>query len=334
MINIKNSTQTWSTAQQDPSWKSDNVQNVSAEEYKKAFGEKDVGEVLNKLADPNWVDPAKTRRVGNNQLDKDAFLKLLLTQLKYQDPTNPMESHEMAAQLAQFSSLESLANIDKGIGELQKAAAPKNDFAALNLIGKAVSGDSSKISRTDENEQHDVQYDLLGDAQKVIVKVLDANNQPVRELTFSDVKKGKAEFNWNGLDEEGKAARPGQYRLQIDAVGSNGLKVGATTQFEGRISGVNFTPTGPLLLIGNQSIRLSDVKKIVDPAMLGGQAVQRPTEIPNQPNAKAAGAPGPAMAANDGASGDPGAATGNMESVGMSRGMLNAMKKQGVKAGL
>lgn len=324
MINIKNSTQTWSTAQQEPSWKTEGVQNVSAEEYQKAFGEKDVGEVLNKIADPNWVDPAKTRRVGNNQLDKDAFLKLLLTQLKYQDPTNPMESHEMAAQLAQFSSLESLSNIDKGIGELQKAAAPKNDFAALNLIGKAVSGDSSKISRTDEGEQHDIQYDLMADAQKVTVKVLDANNQPVRELAFSDVKKGRVEFSWNGLDEEGKAARPGQYRLQIEAVGSNGLKVGAVTQFEGRISGVNFTPTGPLLLIGNQSIRLSDVKKIVDPSVLAGQAVQRPNGVPVPPGEKVA-------AAGEAETPVP---TGNLESVGMSRGMLNAMKKQGVKAGL
>ncbi|MCB0365225.1 MAG: flagellar biosynthesis protein FlgD [Bdellovibrionaceae bacterium] len=329
MISIKGSTQTWSNAQQDPSWKADNVQTVGAEDYKKAFGEKDIGEVLNKVADPNWVDPAKTRKVGNNQLDKDAFLKLLLTQLKYQDPTNPMESHEMAAQLAQFSSLESLSNIDKGIGNLQKAAAPKNDFAALNLIGKAVSGDSSKISRTDEAETHDIRYDLLNDAQKVVVKVLDANNQPVRELEFNDIKKGKNEVSWNGLTEDGQPARAGQYRLHIEAVGSNGLKVAAITQFEGRISGVNFTPQGPVLLVGNQSIRLSDVKKIVDPAVLAAQQVQR---APAAAGVAKQGVMAKAPSVPDGS--EPAQVESNLESVGMSRGMVNEMKKQGVKAGL
>lgn len=329
MISIKGSTQTWSNAQQDPSWKADNIQTVGADDYKKAFGDKDIGEVLNKVADPNWVDPAKTRKVGNNQLDKDAFLKLLLTQLKYQDPTNPMESHEMAAQLAQFSSLESLSNIDKGIGNLQKAATPKNDFAALNLIGKAVSGDSSKISRADESEVHDFRYDLLGDAQKVVIKVLDANNQPVRELEFNDVKKGKNEVNWNGLTEDGQPARAGQYRLQIEAVGSNGLKVGAVTKFEGQISGVNFTPQGPVLLVGNQSIRMADVKKIVDPAVLAAQQVQK---VPGTPVPQKQGAIPKAPSVPDENSAPP--VQSNMESVGMSRGMVNDMKKQGVKAGL
>ena len=326
MISIKGSTKTWSDSQQQASWKDENVNNVSAKDFKKHFGDKDIGEVLNKVADPNWVDPAKTRKVGNGQLDKDAFLKLLLTQLKHQDPTNPMESHEMAAQLAQFSSLESLSNIDKGIGNLQKAATPKNDFAALNLIGKAVSGDSSKVSRVNEDELHGIRYNLMNDAQKVTVRILDANNQQVRELTFDDVQKGKNEISWNGNNEDGQAVRIGEYRVQIEAVAPNGQKVGAQTKFEGKISGVNFTPQGPVLLVGNQTIRLSDVKKIVDPTHLTGEQINR-----QQAPAKGAKVLKGAKPAQP--EGTP-VASGNMESVGMSRGMVNQMKKQGVKAGL
>src|SRR3712207_3372809 len=99
VMNVKRGSQTFSKAEQASSLKNDNARTVSATDHQEAFGDQNVGDVLNKIADPNWVDPTKKpRAVGNNQLDKDAFLKLMLAQMKHQDPTNPMQSHEMAAQ--------------------------------------------------------------------------------------------------------------------------------------------------------------------------------------------------------------------------------------------
>lgn len=328
MININSSTQTWSASPQQSALKADRQQQDSAAEYQKAFGDKNIGEVLNKVADPNWVDPAKTRKVGSNELDRDAFLKLLLAQLKYQDPTNPMQNHEMAAQLAQFSSLESLSNIDRGIGDLAKAANPKNDFGALGLIGKMVSGDSSRISRIEENEKHDIVYDLASDSSEVKVRVLDLNNQPVKEFSFRDLKGGRNQLNWDGSTGDGLRARPGEYRVQFEAISPAGTKVAVKTGFEGTISGVNFTPQGPLLLMGNQSVRLSEVKKIIDPNVsLKTSAESSPTPV-----VKSLGSPRATKVANANPSSPLGA--GNLETVGMSRGMINQMKKQGIEAGL
>ena len=71
--------------------------NLSVDELKK-LGAENVGEVLNKIADPNWTDPAKkVRAVGSDKLDKDAFFKLMLAQLKNQDPTNPLKSHAIVS---------------------------------------------------------------------------------------------------------------------------------------------------------------------------------------------------------------------------------------------
>lgn len=328
MINISPSTQTWSASSQKSALKADRQQQDSAAEYQNAYGDKDIGEVLNKVADPNWVDPAKMRKVGSNELDRDAFLKLLLTQLKYQDPTNPMQNHEMAAQLAQFSSLESLSNIDRGIGDLAKAANPKNDFGALGLIGKMVSGDSSRISRTEENEKHDIVYDLSSDASEVKVSVLDLNNQPVKEFSFRGLKRGRNEVNWDGSNGDGLRARPGEYRVQFEAIGPTGTKVAVKTGFEGTISGVNFTPQGPLLLMGNQSVRLSEVKKIIDPNI----SPNRSNDNSSAPVVKSLGSPQVPKTAQANSLPPPGA--GNLETVGMSRGMINQMKKQGIEAGL
>src|SRR6478672_1972280 len=117
----------------------DNTNNLSATDKKEVLGGEggDVGSLLNKIADPNWVDPQKAeRKVGNNTLDKDAFLKLMLAQMKHQDPTNPQPSHEMAAQLAQFTSLEQLNNINTTLEGMKQQQAPGVNFQALAFIGK------------------------------------------------------------------------------------------------------------------------------------------------------------------------------------------------------
>lgn len=77
-------------------------------------------------------------------MDKDAFMKLMLAQMKHQDPTNPMQSHELAAQLAQFSSVEQLQNLNTTMTDMRNGQKPSESFQALNFIGKAVSGGLGK----------------------------------------------------------------------------------------------------------------------------------------------------------------------------------------------
>jgi len=268
--------------------KSEDVQTSGASEFRQSFGNQSVGDVLNKVADPNWVDPQKKMRAaGNNQLDKDAFMKLMLTQMKYQDPQNPMQSHEMAAQLAQFTSLEQLNNIHTTLESMKNQQKPQTNYQALALIGKRVSGDSSKIGRVAGDTKHSLTFDLLGDASKVNVTVKDASGNVVRKLVFPELKKGRNSVEWNGLKEDGLAAQPGEYKVSVEGTSTTGTKIYAKTDFGGKITGLNYTPEGPVLLVGNQSIKLSDVKKIEDagpddqkipatPLTVGGNTVVPP----------------------------------------------------------
>lgn len=246
-------------------------QSAAAGDFQKAYGDQAVGDVLNKIADPNWQDPSKkVRAVGNNSLDKDAFFKLMLTQMKNQDPTNPMQSHEMAAQLAQFSSLEQLNNIGKGIEGLGAATASQGSYGALSFIGKVVSGDASKVTRGAGDTEHGFGFQLGNDAQKVKVSVKDATGKVVRELEVGALKKGQNSVKWNGLTTEGLPARPGEYKFAIEATDSSGAKVFSKSAFEGRISGVDFSAAGPMVIVNGQTIKLSEVKKIEDPAFMQG----------------------------------------------------------------
>lgn len=80
-----------------------------------------------------------TSTTSTSSLGKEAFLQMLVAQLKYQDPMNPADGTEFASQLAQFSSLEQLTNLNDSIESL---AMDTNSLQAVNLIGKTVVTDS------------------------------------------------------------------------------------------------------------------------------------------------------------------------------------------------
>lgn len=305
MISVKGGTQTWSTSPQRVDFKSDGSQSISASDKEKYFDGENVGDTANKIADPNYIDESKKMRaVGNNALGKDAFMNLLLTQMKNQDPTNPMKSHEMAAQLAQFTSLEKLNNINDGINNLRKDNQPDHNFQALAFIGRTVTMDNSKIMRNDEAETHELRFMLPADAQKAAIQVKDANGNVIRTMEMKNLKAGPISANWNGKTEEGATAPKGDYSLAVEAFGSNGKKLYVQTKADGIVTGVNFTAHGAQLMVGKQAINMSDVKSISDPnlgaqmQMLAAAASQMPaTGQPGaapQPGAPQAAAPQPA----------------------------------------
>ena len=268
MMNVGRTTKAWSDSPQQSALKSDGTRFSSAQDAAKLPQDKDVGQLLNQIADPNYVDPSKMRRVGNSNLDKDAFFKLMLAQIKAQDPTNPMQSHEMAAQLAQFTSLEQLYNINSGIEGLAKNQDPSANFQVLNFLGKTVAADSSKIYRVKGDKTHEIRFNVMGDGvNSANVEVLDSTNKVVKSMKVGALKKGENNMVWNGLMEDGTASRAGEYRLRIEAKDGNGKKVAVQTSFSGKVSGVNFTPSGPVLMVGSQSIRLSEINKIEDEAL-------------------------------------------------------------------
>jgi flagellar basal-body rod modification protein FlgD len=280
MINVKSGTQNWAQRPQETLSSSvDKPQVLSAPDRQAALGgDQNVGDVLNKVADPNYVDPEKTRKVGGSSLDKDAFLKLMLAQMKYQDPTNPMQNHEMAAQLAQFTSLEQLNNINSTLSGMSKSQAPTVNYQALNFIGKRVSGDSSKLTRVQGDTTHEFNFTLAGDASKAEVKVMDEEGNVVRKMAMTNLKKGTNTIKWNGIDDNGASARPGDYHFAVEASGRNGAKVFAKTEFNGKITGLNYTAQGPVLLVGQQAIRMQDVKKIEESTTENDDAAKQPSQ--------------------------------------------------------
>ena len=346
MISVKGGTQTWTNTPQASSMKGDNSQSISAADSEKFFQGESLGDTLNKVADPNYIDESKKMRTtGNAEMGKDAFMTLLLTQMKNQDPTNPLKSHEMAAQLAQFTQLEKLTNIDSGIAGLRKDGEPNKNFEALAFIGKTITTDNSKVSRADQESTHDIRFTLPADAQELKMIVKDAAGNPVRNLEYKNLKTGKNELNWNGMTDDGSKAAAGDYSVAFEATGSNGRKMHIETKTEGVISGVNFTPKGPQLMVGKQVVSMEDVKSISQTDKQDMSTMGAPTsmQMPQPQSANGQNVPGstqgpkkaevkPAFDAN--AAKRASMSKGDINDAGMDQGLINSLNKIGAKAGM
>jgi len=249
-------------------------------EMQKAFGGKDLNQVLNGMSDPNYAQKMKrVQGAGSDELGKDAFLKLMMAQLKQQDPTNPLKSHEMAAQLAQFSSVEQLTNIRTAIEELGNKD-NHDQFKLLDLIGKQVSGDSAQLRRTLGDSEHKVEFSLPASADRATVVIKNAKGQEVKKYELDHLKTGKNIVTWNGLKNDDSEAPVGDYRVEINA-SKAGKALKAKTKFSGPVDGVTFTKNGPMLMVDGKKLALSDVKSVsrgmelkpmaspINPALLG-----------------------------------------------------------------
>lgn len=269
VISTNIGTKTWTdSANAGSDLKLDQNQAKLTDEQKKALGAENLGEVLNKVSDPGYVDPSKkVRGTGDKEMDKDAFFKLMLAQLKHQDPTNPLKNHEMAAQLAQFSTLEQMSNVNSTLTEMKNGGKPVEQFQALNLIGKQVSGDAARVTRQSTDKEHQFMFKLPQDIKTAEVKVMNNKGDVVREYKFNELKAGDNKVMWNGEMQDGRKAPAGEYFFQTEALDSQGKKVQVKTEFDGIITGMSFSSEGPVLQVGKQTVRLRDIRQFSDPGL-------------------------------------------------------------------
>jgi len=195
-------------------------------------------------------------------LGKDEFLQLLVAQLRHQDPLSPMEGAEFAAQLAQFSSVEQLVNLNDRlalVAALDEAVLHAvNTNAALGLIGRSVHafGNEAAVSSTGEGS---VAFNVGGQGGQATLRLFDSAGREVASADLGVLSAGKQHVD---LSQAAGDLAPGKYTYRVDVVGADGETVEVTTFTSGTVTGVRHGNDGPMLVIGPFEVPLGKVAEV------------------------------------------------------------------------
>ncbi|MBD3420586.1 MAG: hypothetical protein GF398_10765 [Chitinivibrionales bacterium] len=206
-----------------------------------------------------------------NEMQKDDFLLLLVTQLRMQDPLSPMENTEFMTQLAQMRAIESSNNIEKAVENMQESfektvaaqefsAQSTTNAASVSLIGKDV-----RIRQTDVRLQgpESVPVELrvhLGDNDTAVVNLLDGEGEIVKTLHAGDKDaQNSVELAWDGMLDSGRPAKSGIYRIQIE-----GEQDDPSLYAFGQdvVQGIRFSADGALIKIGGRELPVGNIMDV------------------------------------------------------------------------
>lgn len=181
---------------------------------------------------------ARNRTTGGDRLEKDDFLKLLMTQMTNQDPLNPLDSKGMMEQFAQMGSLEQLQNINGSLEKLNKSQADILQSTAAAYLEKDVTVKGG-AARVEAGMATPVEYRIPRDAN-VQASIIDAGGSPVRQLDLGAQGPGSHTVDWDGKDADGDTAPNGHYAVRIAARSDDDSEVPVDLFVTGKVSGVRF----------------------------------------------------------------------------------------------
>jgi flagellar basal-body rod modification protein FlgD len=199
-----------------------------------------------------------TSTTAKNTLDKDGFLKLLVEQLKNQDPTGAgQDPNQMVQQLTSFSMLEQSQQTNTLLTGLQSQNQALFQAQAASMVGKTVEVDGSGFNLQSGKASMNL---YLSSAADVTITVKDANGNVVARLPQGNMNAGKNVVNWDGKDINGDQLGDGSYKVSVAATAKDGSAAAYQTSLIMKVDSVAFSSTGDItLLSGTNKFSLANV---------------------------------------------------------------------------
>ena len=198
------------------------------------------------------------------ELGKSDFLNLLIAQLQHQDPLKPLESTEFTAQLAQFTSLEQLTNINTNLKQLQQYQSSVQDHQAVAYIGKTVDVRGSTLT-VGPDLPREIHFDLAAPAETVLVNIYDANGNYVRTIESGRRGAGENRVDWDGKDQNGHVVPDGRYFFEAMAADGEGHPIDAVGYVSAPVTGVSFEDPVTYILTEDAKYAVEDIRRVRQP---------------------------------------------------------------------
>ena len=203
---------------------------------------------------------SSTSRTASQSLDKDAFLKLLVAELKNQDPTSAQDPNQMVQQMTSYSMLEQAQNTNTLLQGLQLQTQGLFQAQATSLVGKTVRVTTDNFDLKSGSASLGVT--LAGQAANVVLTIKDSAGNTVATLDEGSQTAGAHTFTWNGKNASGTTLADGTYTVKITAKDIDGNAVDAKATQDIKVETIAFVNGAVVLKAGGKSYYFSDVQQI------------------------------------------------------------------------
>src|SRR5947209_2424756 len=204
---------------------------------------------------------ASTTGVANKTIADNfqTFLTLLTTQLKNQNPLDPLDTNQFTAQLVQFAQVEQQLKQNDQLATLVSIEKATQSTSALSFVGSmvAVDGQTTALAKG----QASWSFNLAKPASTTVT-IKNATGQTVYTGGFT-MNAGPQNFTWDGRDNKGTQWPDGNYTISVVGKDASGQTVSVPSEILGTVSSVDLTQTPPVLLIGGQTFTLDKIKRVV-----------------------------------------------------------------------
>ena len=211
----------------------------------------------------NAMNPSKASATSAEGISgtQDRFMKLLITQMKNQDPLNPMDNAQVTSQMAQLSTVTGIEKLNASMATMQSTYQASQTMQATSLIGHGVLVPGSSATLADGKAVLGIE--LPAAADKVTVTIRDGAGKAVHKIELGEQAAGTLPLAWDGKTDSGATAANGQYSFDVTA-SSAGSALKATTLSFGQVGSVSTGASGiKLNLTNGGSATMADVREII-----------------------------------------------------------------------
>lgn len=202
-----------------------------------------------------------TNNVSSAAATQDRFMKLLVTQMKNQDPLNPMDNAQVTSQMAQLSTVTGIDKMNATLQALSASLSSNQTLQATTMIGHGVLVPGQGVQLSGGAAYGGV--DLAQSVDKLNVAIYDQAGALVRNINLGTQPVGLVNWQWDGRDDKGAVVADGNYKFTVDAKQA-GASVAATALQFGMVNSVTQGSQGVALSVGSLSgVALSQVRQIV-----------------------------------------------------------------------
>ena len=194
----------------------------------------------------------------------DTFLSILTTQLKNQNPLDPLDTNQFTQQLVQFTGVEQQLKTNEFLETLMLSGQNTAKSDAVSYIGKEVTSSGKTGELTGTNAAFWA-YSADAKAANAIITIKDSKGQIVYNQT-GPLEAGPGTFRWDGKTSDNNIAPNGTYTIEIKGTNLSGNNIDVSTSSVGVVTGVDFTGDVPILTVGNRKVAITDVTDVRVPS--------------------------------------------------------------------